>query len=333
MTENCYDVERLRGWHAHVAALADDGPPTARVIVSPRAGSGGGAAVVAGSFNPVTTAHLSLCDGALRQPGIDVVWFLLAVRTVDKEQVTGACLEDRLCMLAALARTRPNVGVVLTNRGLFVEQAEALRRTLAPPDRSLVFAVGFDKITQILDPRYYDDREASLARLFALSRFLVAKRDAHGAAALADLLAAPANRAYRRHIAALDTLPAYHDPELSATGVRTAYADTNPAAPADVGVPPPVADFIAATGAYAPPHMLPGGETVNRYALRLRLLAALFADPTAAFTADDFIAAVAVALSNSESGRSLRRALAQDIVTIPSVRACLGCNSVSTGER
>ena len=333
VTARVYDVQRLRGWHAHVAALADDGPPAARVILPPREGAGGGAAVIAGSFNPVTNAHLSLCDGVLRQPGIDAAWFLLAVRTVYKEQVTGACLEDRLCMLAALVGSRPNVGVVLTNRGLYVDQAAALRRTLVPPGRELVFAVGFDKIQQILDPRYYGDREASLARLFSLSRFLVAERDTHGPAALADLLAAPANRSYRAHIAVLDTLPTFHDPRLSATGVRTAYAQADAAAPVDTEVPPVVADFIAATGVYAPPRTLPGGETVDRYAARLRLLAALFADPSAGFTANEFKAAVAVALSNAESGRRLRRALAQDIVTIPSVLACIGRNTVPTGER
>ena len=162
-----YDVQRLRAWHRHVAALAHVSPPEARVVVPPGAPairppkkeSDRNVAVVAGSFNPVTYAHLSLCDGALQQPNIDAVWFLLAIHTVDKEEVTGACLEDRLCMLETLTQSRPNLGVVLCNRGLYVDQAEALRRAIVAPGRELVFVVGYDKIQQILDPRYYTDRK------------------------------------------------------------------------------------------------------------------------------------------------------------------------------
>ena len=128
-------------------------------------------------------------------------------------------------MLAMLAETRSNVGVVLCNRGLYVEQAEALRRKTVPPGQELVFVVGFDKIQQILDPRYYTDREASLNRLFSLARFLVAERDAHGSQALEALLSEPANRAYRGRIAELTTLPGDHDPALSSTSVRTAQAE------------------------------------------------------------------------------------------------------------
>ena len=68
-------------------------------------------------------------------------------------------------MLAMLAKTRSNVGVVLCNRGLYVEQAEALRQRILAPGQELVFVVGFDKIQQIVDPRYYADRDASLNRL------------------------------------------------------------------------------------------------------------------------------------------------------------------------
>ena len=35
---------------------------------------------------------------------------------------------------------------------------------------------GYDKVVQIFDPRYYDDRDAALDRLFALSSLLVAPR-------------------------------------------------------------------------------------------------------------------------------------------------------------
>ena len=224
MNSSIYSVPRLRDWHAHIAALAGVTPPEVRIIVPPQTESRGDTAVIAGSFNPATNAHLSLCHGALQQAHIDVVWLLLAIHTVDKEEITGAGLEDRLCMLEMLVAARPNVGIVLCNRGLYVEQATALRNTLVPAGRELVFAVGYDKIQQILDPRYYADREASLDQLFSLSRFLVAERGAHGAEDLGSLLDQEANRTYRQRITALTTLPAYHDPALSSTGVRAANA-------------------------------------------------------------------------------------------------------------
>ncbi len=314
--QNCiYDVFRLRAWHADVAALAGVSAPEARVIVPPQAKSSGNVAVIAGSFNPATTAHVSLCEGAMHQPDIGAVWYSLAVHTVDKEQVTGASLEDRLCMLAMLAKMHPNVGVVLCNRGLYVEQAEALRRKIVAPGQELVFVVGFDKIQQILDPRYYADREASLNRLFSLARFLVAERDAHGSQALDALLREPANRAYRGRIAELTTLPADHDPALSSTSVRTAHADGSGEAEHAHSVPAPVRDFIAATGVYGSPAMLSSGETIDRYGLRLRVRDALLAESEGSVSAAEFEAAVALAASDSDSGRDLRRLLVQDSVS------------------
>ena len=323
-----YDVQRLRAWHRHVAALAHVSPPEARIIVPPAAPAIGppkqesdrNVAVVAGSYNPVTYAHLSLCDGALQQPNIDAVWFLLAIHTVDKEEVTGACLEDRLCMLETLTQSRPNVGVVLCNRGLYVDQAEALRRAIVPPGQELVFVVGYDKIQQILDPRYYADRKTSLDRLFSLARFLVAKRGTHGTQALDSLLDQKENRMYSERIAALTTLPAYHDPALSSTSVRTAYAQGSGSAAGATSVPEFVQDFIAATGVYTAPVVLPSGERIDCYALRLRIRDALLAEPEGDFSAAEFQAAVALAASDSVSGRALRRLLAQDTVSLPGMR-------------
>ena len=316
MNNRIYDVQRLRAWRAHIAAIADISAPEARAIVLPREEPSGSVAVVAGSFNPATTAHLSLCDGALRQPDVGVVWLSLAVHTVDKEQVTGGTLEDRLCMLEMLVESRPNVGVVLCNRGLYVEQAEALQRTLAAGGQELVFVVGFDKILQILDPRYYTDREASLDRLFGLARFLVAKRGAYGAQALDDLLDQEANRPYRGRIAALTTLPAYHDPALSSTSVREAYVQGTQGMAGGEQIPAPVQSFIAATGVYESPLALPGGETIDRYALRSRILHALLAEPESDFSAAESHAAVALAATDSEAGRELRRLLAHEGVTL-----------------
>ena len=83
------------------------------------------------------------------------------------------------------------------------------------------------------------------------------KRGTHGTQALDSLLDQKENRMYRERIAALTTLPAYHDPALSSTSVRTAYAQGSGSATGATSVPEFVQDFIAATGVYTAPVVLP----------------------------------------------------------------------------
>ncbi|HLY31199.1 MAG TPA: hypothetical protein VKQ36_09220, partial [Ktedonobacterales bacterium] len=152
--------------------------------------------LLAGSYNPLTVAHVALAEAARHAARLDtLVWGVAAV-TVDKEQVERASLPARLAQLQAyLACSHsPAAGdaLVIFNHGLYVEQAQALRRLLAA-EAELTIIVGFDKIVQILDPRYYENREQALARLFALARLLVAPRADQSEAALAALLAQPAN--------------------------------------------------------------------------------------------------------------------------------------------
>src|SRR4051794_11388079 len=47
-----------------------------------------------GSFNPPTIAHQTLALAGLAAGGLDHVWYSVSTRTIDKEVVTGACLED-----------------------------------------------------------------------------------------------------------------------------------------------------------------------------------------------------------------------------------------------
>jgi nicotinic acid mononucleotide adenylyltransferase len=318
-----YDIQRLREWHERIADLAATAQPRASIIVPPRSAARGNPAVVAGSFNPPTDAHLSLYEGALGQGDIDVVWFSLAVQTVDKEHVTGASLEDRLCMLAELANLHPEIGVVLCNRGLYVEQAEALRSAIVAPQQELVFAVGYDKIQQILDPRYYADREASLARLFSLGRFLVAERNGYGNAALGELLGNEENQPYRQRIAALTTLPADHDPALSSTSVRTAYVRASDLEAEATSVPRSVRAFLDETGVYAAPTVLSNGESIDRYALRQRLLEIFLAEQDTAFSAEEFHAAITLAKEESARGTDLRRNLVQRESDLQAIRTHL----------
>ena len=273
--ESLGEILRLREL---IGRLDPAGPPEA---VLARGGLPKGSrrvGVLPGSFNPPTNAHRALAEAALTSAGLDAVLFLLSVRTVDKEQVTGLRLEDRLIALGRLIADRPNLAAVATNRGLYVDQAAALRRSLLPPPAEIVFLVGFDKIVQIFDPKYYQDRDAALRQLFAEARILVAPRAGQDERDLAELLGRPENRPFAGSVAPLPVPPGALDPELSATRVRAALAAGRPPA----GVPEPVGRFLRDVGAFEPDQVLAGGERVSRYALRGRLiedLAAQAGDP------------------------------------------------------
>jgi nicotinamide-nucleotide adenylyltransferase len=178
---------------------------------------------MSGSFNPPTRAHLGLAQAALATGQFDRLLFALAVRTINKEQIVGATLEERCAMLAALVRDEPRFAVLATNRGLYLEQGQAIQATFAP--RDLAFIVGFDKIVQILDPRYYADRDAALRDLFARAHFLVAPRDGGGREALDRLFQQPEQHAYAGRV---QFLPLTHmqrqELELSSTHVRERLA-------------------------------------------------------------------------------------------------------------
>ena len=110
----------------------------------------------------------------LGQNDVDAVSFVLGTVTVDKT-VTGLSLDDRLLLLSLLVEGHPAFELAVINRGLLVDQANVVRKAL-PALKGLWFVVGFDKIVQIFDPRYYSDRDAALGRLFDLAAFFVAPR-------------------------------------------------------------------------------------------------------------------------------------------------------------
>ncbi|HEY8884371.1 MAG TPA: hypothetical protein VIO35_03590, partial [Chloroflexota bacterium] len=272
-----HDLSRLLPLRRLVDELDPSTPPTLRVIWKPEQSSRGfdeprRLALLPGSFNPPTTAHLALAESVLASGKVDAVCFLLATRTVNKERVEGAALADRLLMLQELAKDRPAaMGAALVNRGLFVDQAQ-IARAAFPGLRDLWFVVGFDKIVQIFDHRYYADRDAALTELFRLAAFLVAPRGEAGDAELRELLGRPENRSFGSRVLPLP-LPAEYR-EVSSSRLRSSAQAEGP-----VGdVPPLVARFVETTGAYEPPLIARDGEAVDRYAWRERLLAAAATD-------------------------------------------------------
>lgn len=227
--------------------------------------------VFPGSFNPPTLAHLALLRQARRfarhsASGDWQIFAALSRQIVDKEAVERMTLLDRVYLLERLLKRRgSHAGILLLNRGLYVAQAQAIR-TSFPSVRRLSFLLGFDKIVQILDPRYYRDREAALRQLFALAHLLVAPRGTDGAAELQSLLNRPENRAFARFIHPLPLEARYRD--ISSTRARQQ--------PTSDEVPEEVRGFLWRTRPYVPP-VLENEAVVDAYAERTRMLQQLLA--------------------------------------------------------
>ena len=282
-------------------------------------------AILPGSFNPLHQGHVALAAAALATNAANEVWLGLARVTVDKEQIAGTLLEDRLVALRHFVQDQPRYGVLLFNRGLYVDQALAAHARWPDLD-TLLFLVGYDKIVQIFDPRYYDDRDAALRKLFGLASFLVAPRDDATADDLAALLSRPENRPFAARVQSLPLPSAVA--AVSSTGLRqdlgTAAASPGlhplpegegrgegpgeSATTPGVSLPWAFADMVAATHAYAPPLPL-GTALVDRYTVRAALLTALFDDREWAQAHADLRLLLTMALGPTEAGSALRAAL------------------------
>jgi len=267
-------IHRLEQMQELLEQLDPDAPPQA--LVAPGSPLPRGEIIVfPGSFNPPTTAHLALLKQArhfarleaVRGRGSMQLYAALSKHIVDKETVERPLLLDRILLLDNLLRRRfPHAGILLFNRGLYVEQAQAVH-TAFPQVRRLLFLMGFDKIVQILDPHYYEDRDAALHDLFALAELLVAPRGNEGEHSLDELLQRPENQPFARYIHALPFDPAYR--EISSTQVRQ-HASMH-----QHEIPGEVRRFMRETRAYAPPLRLPDGTEIDFYAERVKLLETL----------------------------------------------------------
>lgn len=276
-----FDAQRLLRLSEVVDELDPDGPPRARFIGTDPAKPPRRLALLPGSFNPPTKAHVALADAVMATGRVDRVDYLLATRTVNKEQVEGASLPDRLLMLEALALSDSHRGIVLVNRGLLVDQAELVRAEAASIV-DLWFAIGFDKIVQVFDPRYYREREAALDRLFSLARFFVAPRAGAELDDLEALMSSSENQRYTGGIVKLDLPASLRD--VSSSRLRAHDPESSSDAP---GI---VREFIRETGAYGL------GDTErglgDRYGARERVLHLVRTGRLTLATTDEFRAAI-----------------------------------------
>ncbi|HTI15508.1 MAG TPA: hypothetical protein VL461_13245 [Dictyobacter sp.] len=259
-------LQRMKRTQQLLTQLHPQGPAQA-VLVPGSPEPHGHLIIFTGSFNPPTMAHLAMLKRAheyAREHGDMHIYAAFTKQTINKEAVERPLLLDRLLLLQRLLRRRlPTAGIMLFNRGLYVEQAQALRASFRHIQR-IHFLIGFDKIVQILDPRYYDDRDASLEELFSQAELLVVPRGNDGVAELAQLLALPQNQRFAQYIHGIPFRTDYR--YVSSTQVRQGGNAS------DAEVPQEVRRFMRMTRAYAPPMQRHDGTSVDVYQQRVQAL-------------------------------------------------------------
>jgi len=163
-----------------LSRLGEPGPPRLEVLWPYVPGSPERVGLVSGSFDPMTLAHAALADAL----GItaDLVLFVYSPATLPKEPGPGGDPgvplldpKDRVASLLAYSRSRTGRGAALCSHGLYADQADAAREAF--PRADLVFGIGSDKVLQLLDPAWYEDRDASLQKLFSVARVGYAVRE------------------------------------------------------------------------------------------------------------------------------------------------------------
>ncbi len=166
-------VKGLIASHVSSVTIHPDGSMAADVPVR------GG--VLSGSFNPLHEGHERLASAASEMLGEDVA-FELSITNVDKPPLEEAEIRRRVAQFAGKHR------VVVTRALVFYQKA-----VLFPV---CAFVIGWDTVTRLVDPRYYDGK---LSRMMAAledirrqdCRFLVAGRVDDGTFHTLDEVAIP----------------------------------------------------------------------------------------------------------------------------------------------
>jgi nicotinic acid mononucleotide adenylyltransferase len=296
-----YDLPRLLWLRAVEQQLQRETEPALHVL-RPLTQAPATIAVLSGSFNPLTRGHEALVTAARRE-GVGAVLLVLPVRAIDKEGVARAALVDRALVLLQWAARYGGAGVALVNRGLYLEQAALLAAQY--PSSAITFLVGYDKVEQIFDPRYYANRDPALEALFGLATLRVAPRQGRGTDALDALLQREENRRFAAHVTPL-MLEADVD-ALSSTTVREA---ARAGQPWQALVPVETAVFLREALPYSAPVYLPDGEEIDVYGLRLALVDAAAAGRLG--PGADLAALCQEARAPTPEGKRLRAWLAGD---------------------
>ncbi|GAC1648372.1 MAG: hypothetical protein NVS4B12_16700 [Ktedonobacteraceae bacterium] len=260
-----HTIQRLKRIQALLDQLNPEDEPQALLVPgspSPHANI----IVFPGSFNPPTNAHIALLQQARLfahdyEPAS--LYAAISKRTVDKEKVERPTLLDRIDLLNTMLRRRlRDTGIIVFNRGLYVEQAQAIR-TSFPNVQRIFFLLGFDKIVQIFDPHYYEDRTASLVALFNLAELLVAPRGNDGEKELHALIHRPENERFAQYVHPLTFGMQYRN--MSSTRIRQGDAALH-------DVPSEVQQFMRETHAYELPFQQSDGTVIDYYEERVKAM-------------------------------------------------------------
>jgi nicotinic acid mononucleotide adenylyltransferase len=149
--------------------LLGDPPPQVRAV-----------GLVAGSFDPMTEAHAAIAAAL----GLGLTLLVWSPVTLPKEHGPGGDPsppllrpEDVLASLAAWCAPRPWARAAVCSHGLLADQLEAAEASF--PGIRVVLGMGSDKVRQLLDPRWYPDRDRVLDRMFVRAEVAVAVRAGH----------------------------------------------------------------------------------------------------------------------------------------------------------
>jgi hypothetical protein len=224
---------------------------------------------------------VALAESAKRSAKLDQLYWVVTTSIVDKERVERATLADRVVQAMCSAKAVRD-GLLLLHAGLYVEQARAAR-TLLPPEAEISLIVGFDKVVQIFDARYYRDRDAALRELFAEAALIVSPRQGHGEANLQALLAQPENRQFADRVS-FCPLPDRFGSDSSSEARAIAAADPDDARLRDLLTPEGLA-LTTIAAPYVAERQPLEHDLGDVYTARQTLLAALGALPLARLSA------------------------------------------------
>ncbi len=133
-------------------------------------------AVLSGTFNPPTRAHLALAERALEELAVAEVLFVLPEIPPHKRQLE-ASLEDRATMLVLAIGGHAKFSAAVATDGLFADIYEAVAPHY-PAATRVFFLTGRDAAERILLHWPYPDPQKALAKMFGRFEFAVAER--HG---------------------------------------------------------------------------------------------------------------------------------------------------------
>ena len=126
-------------------------------------------AILAGSFNPPTLAHLALAKAALARA--DEVLFVIP-RVFPHKEYAGASLDERVAMLRAAVAGNERWAVGISDHGLFIDIAREAREHF--PESDVWFVCGRDAAERIVGWDYGDP--GAFARMLDSFGLLVARR-------------------------------------------------------------------------------------------------------------------------------------------------------------